>query len=223
MQILSSAASGIFPHQDSPRRREAEPVGHSQAGVARGQRQGGAGQLGDKHEELFPGSVPPQLTFHTFYLHPSICSILLMDQPSRCPCSGDSEGTQRVATSSPGTSPAGDTMRINHGPCFSSVPYLRASAWKTGWRCFPAAHSPRLNKGARVSSPPLVSDKCGAVRNCLGGVRGICSLGWSRCSEWKTSGMRGKVFPSNFWGKHCPNKDFLWALVKVFWSSFFTF
>lgn len=76
-----------------------------------------------------------------------------------------------LASSTSGTSSMRDTMRINHSLSEAAVfflhSYLRASAWKTGWRCFPATHSPRLNKGGCISSPPP-SDNCGAFRNRLG-------------------------------------------------------
>lgn len=69
---------------------------------------------------------------------------------------------------------------------------------------------PKTKQRSLDFQPPLISDKCGAFRDCLGsgGFRDLV-LGWSHCLEQKTSDLwdEAEGFLSHFWGKHCLKKD----------------
>lgn len=78
-----------------------------------------------------PRALPPRILQHPPCPHPR-------GHPSRSPVRGQGPASSS-SSSSPGTSSAGDTMRINHSPAqtrprfvFFLHPYLRARAWKTG-------------------------------------------------------------------------------------------
>lgn len=148
-QLPSSAASALLPRGychtrtvlAGGKQSEAAIPRLSQPGVARAQRQArgrGARLHGEKHEELLPGSAPVPLSlcqqlFHTFYLRGRFHPRILQHPP--CPhsriglagaCRAGAVGPHGVASGSPGTSSAGDTMRINHSlsetlPYFSSI------------------------------------------------------------------------------------------------------
>lgn len=86
VHILSSAASGRFPHQDRTGRREEQ---RAQAGLATDGKGTACRTVRGQTRGAAPWLCPCASTFHTFHLrghfHPGFCSILLVPSHGAIP------------------------------------------------------------------------------------------------------------------------------------------